>query len=288
MSHSAINPTSKGSLIGHQGRCFDLKCFPVSENSTTDHFLLSSSEDGTAKVWNPATRKCMYTFLHNKSSEVLRSSFIGSTDESSLVCTAGSDGKSILWKYEVPSSSSSDPASKQAPQKMTTLTHRNEESQIYVCESHLTQNHLLLTAADNEVYLWDICHEIPQPINHWKFFLPDPSTNSQGVHFGGEGRNPNRECYVFDAKWHPSTPQVITSLLSDNSMKILDIRSQEIRCNLFFPKEVYDEEMQSNCRLGHPTSVQSIYFFDCDDAYILPVSRLTFLLLVEALNIYAH
>jgi WD40 repeat protein len=240
------------SLIGHQGRCFDLRF----SSEDTDPLLLSSSEDGTAKLWDTDKRKCLQTFVHNKSCEVLRSSFLPirsdtSDNNSSFLCTAGSDGKVIIWKY------STDSSSNEKPCVLQQLSHKNEESQIYVCEYNPLQRNLLLTAADNQLRLWDLeASNSPSVVSYqhsfcWDFYCSDSVSDD---HFGGIERNPDREAYVFDAKWHPSLPNIILSILSDNTMKKIDIRSKEV-VNIKFPRFIYDEELQQEIKLGHPSSV---------------------------------
>jgi WD40 repeat protein len=247
-----ISPTF--SLIGHQGRCFDLRF----SSEDIDPLLLSSSEDGTAKLWDTNKRKCLQTFVHNKSCEVLRSSFLPSLQSNmsdknvSFLCTAGSDGKVVLWKY------STDVSSNQTPCVLQQLSHKNEESQIYVCEYNPLQRNLLLTAADNQLRLWDLeVSAASSSVSYqqsfcWDFYCSDSQSDDC---FGGTQRNPDREAYVFDAKWHPSFSDIILSILSDNTMKEIDIRSKE-SINIKFPRCMYDEELQQEIKLGHPSSVR--------------------------------
>ena len=80
-------------------------------------------------------------------SEVLRCAFID-PDEGRVVCSAGADGKAIIW-------GALDDNSIEKFKKLCTLNHG--ESQIYSCEllEHFT-NAQLLTAAENEVHLWNL------------------------------------------------------------------------------------------------------------------------------------
>ena len=233
------NPNS---LIGHQGRCFDLRFFNQN-NDSQENLLLSASEDGTAKLWNTKAKKCLHTFQHNKSSEVLRANFLCLPDGTSeKLCTAGSDGKAVIWKY----------GPEEKPSVIHNISHQSEESQIYVCETNPAEPQHLLTAADNHLYLWDIEHSSYSKAHNWEFFVSD----EKGTHFGGAERNPNAESYVFDAKWSPDTPNLLTVILSDNTMKLIDIRTKEA-ISLSFPVEVYSEEQSNSIKLGHPTSVRS-------------------------------
>eukprot|EP01035_Chromulina_nebulosa_P036693 gene36693-49458_t len=157
-------------LLGHKGRCFDVRRYIYEEKD----FIYTASEDGTAKLWKitettpslssslPSSTialegRCIATLNHSanriSSSEVLRACALGpDNDRIKLLCTAGSDGimniftrdaESINLKYK----------------KSFTLNHRNEESQVYCCESlsqlNSSEDAIFITAADNELYLWN-------------------------------------------------------------------------------------------------------------------------------------
>lgn len=245
--------TSVGNFIGHHGRCFDLRCYEISSSSSV---LLSSSEDGTAKLWDTSTKQCRQSFVHNKKSEVLRSTILGEiSSDRCTIGTAGSDGKVTIWNC------SNYRDSTEKPQNLMTLSHRNNESQIYACEANVTCPQYLLTGADNELFLWDLSQDPSRPLNRWSFYL-DSKNPSSGIHFGGEQRNPDRECFVFDAKWDPAAPNLFSTVLSDNSFKMLDLREKEILCSLNFPQQVYEEEIDQSVTLGHPTAVRIRIFFN--------------------------
>lgn len=249
--------TITANLIGHQGRCFDIRLNPKDSN-----VLLSASEDGTAKLWSINKRSCSHTFLHNKESEVLRAAFVGGD----VICTAGSDGKALIWNPNA--------SSKQTTAPSATLIHGNETSQIYVCEpwincdgDSLTQSSALLTAADSQVYFWDI--ETQQTNAIWEF--TPSSDNSEG--FGGDGRNPNREVYVFDAKWRPNSIHEAAVALSDSTLRILDTRQKEPVMTLSLEIE---ELAAAGVKLGHATSVllQTIFFMSVFYSLIIYLSIL--------------
>jgi WD40 repeat protein len=241
-------------LIGHQGRCFDLR-FPrfvpgEGNSELSDSWLLSASEDGTAKLWNTDMKKCVHTFHHNKSCEVLRAAFLFPAEQhQNLICTSGSDGKSIIWRYENSSST-------EKPVPIHTLAHQNEESQVYVTESNEQDPNSLLTAADHQLFVWNIEYSSYNKIFTKEFYLKD----KEGVLFGGENRNPNAEAYVFDAKWSLENSNVVNAILSDNTMKLIDIRANETS-SFAFPQTIYDESLNEMRKLGHPTSVNE--FFHC-------------------------
>lgn len=255
-----------GSLIGHQGRCFDLRIHPFYYD-----LLLSSSEDGNAKLWRISEHKNVHTLLHNKEAEVLRSSFIDN-----LVATAGSDGAVQLWDLNIEpdnqtrsfiakrgnfpeiSSANKEPATTKqfgsiSSKNLGRLNHDGAEAQIYVCEPSPYSSSSLLTAADSKVYLWDI--NTCQCTSNWHYSDLKSNTNSDSSSseikvFGGD-RNPDNEVFVFDAKWNPTKPHEAILALSDSSIRILDSRKSDA--------SIFDISLISNdspSHLGHATSVR--------------------------------
>ena len=101
---SSFMSSISGSFLGHQSRCFDI------QYDSSRNFLLTASEDGSAKLFNCLSKKCLFTFQHNQEAEVLRVNFItspssspslASTSTSSnplcKIITCGSDGKAYIW-----------------------------------------------------------------------------------------------------------------------------------------------------------------------------------------------
>jgi WD40 repeat protein len=253
------NSKIQGSLLGHQGRCFDLRFHPCEPN-----VLLSASEDGSVKMWNAHKRTCLQTFLHNKDAEALRAGFIHK-----YICSAGSDGQVHLWSYLEDDQSPGDQhasatssATLRCPKgkKVHTLQHRTENSQIYVCEAQVLDNNAasyqeglnstqLLTAADSEVYLWDVEHSATAS-RMWNYTT---STEAETTVFGGIHRNPDREVFVFDAKWCPHSPHEAAIALSDSTIRLLDIRQSQ--ASVLSLSLAIEELEQSGIKLGHATSV---------------------------------
>ena len=257
----------QGSLLGHQGRCFDLRFHPVDNN-----VLLSASEDGSVKLWNVEKRSCLQTFVHNKEAEALRAGFINK-----YVCSAGSDGKVHLWSHldenDASASNTSETAqdsSNKAPntskghtkgKKVHTLQHRTESSQVYVCEAQVLSNAttasyqealtstLLLTAADSDVYLWDVEYSTAAT-RMWNYTT---STEDETAVFGGIHRNPDKEVFVFDTKWCPNSPHEAALALSDSTIRLLDIRQSQ--SSVLSLSLAIEELEQSGVKLGHATSV---------------------------------
>jgi hypothetical protein len=200
-----LNRYSQQKLLGHTGRCFDLRY------SFDGNLLLSASEDGTAMLWNASTRRAVAIFKHNKESEVLRAAFLNVNSD--LITTCGADGRAIIWKtnqelnFNTSTNSTSNPKSdqnisehtvqaantdnntknnnstekkkneKRNVQKLSVLTHGS--GQIYACEclDLFSSSSLLMTAADSSVYLWDI----------------NNSTNSNPNSSSNSNTNPNSD-----------------------------------------------------------------------------------------------
>jgi len=233
---------SKRSLIGHHGRCFDLRFSPNDYDK-----ILSASEDGSAKFWSISQNKCLQTLVHSKTSEVLRATFMKNN-----VCTAGSDGVIHIWNdYH-----SWDTA---PPKRVNSLKHRSNESQIYVCESNFGVENSLLSAGDNEIYHWDTENAVS--VRKWAYF---PSSSEGQQPFGGGERNPDNEAYVFDAKWQPHEWNTVGMALSDGTIRLLDTRqtaNSVLTITLQPPPLEATTEQPDNTALGHATSVSHLFMY---------------------------
>ena len=232
------------SLLGHKLRCFDVSISsgrrPGTEYEgevTRDDFLLSASEDGTAKLWRiksseggSLSGKCEHTFMHSKDDEVLRAAFI---DEERVICTAGADGKVIVWSEsqaaeEIKSSSGKGTQVvkyKRHYQQACTLSHG--EGQLYVCEK-LVDKQLahevglsgsIMTAADDVLYIWDLGLNASADPRTWTF--DSIVDKSSGAAYGGP-RNEENVAYIFDAKPFHRESRMLAVALSDGSVRIVD------------------------------------------------------------------
>lgn len=188
-------------FLGHKARCFDIRVNPL-----IDDQFLSSSEDGSAKLWSVSRKTVLHTLVHNKAAEVLRSAFLADK-----ICTAGSDSKIKIWDGLNESGFTPE---------VLTLSHNRENAQIYVCESppNATTSSMcqLLSAADNELVSWDL--SIGCSFRTWQFYT------DSGVSFGGTERNPESENYIFDAKFSPFNGYVIGLAMSNSSFQLIDFR----------------------------------------------------------------
>ena len=173
----------------------------------TGQFAVSASEDGTARVWNMASKKTIGTLNSGGEAEVLRVALLDSQRATTVVtCTA--DGVARIW-------------TRPQPNQAYGITGRFDHSggQIYACECLGSTPSSLLTAADNVIYLWDLEQENRQ---HWAF-------DREGTcHFGGQ-RNPDDEVVVFDAKPAPNQSDIIAIALSDGTLRTLDLREDAAR-----------------------------------------------------------
>jgi WD40 repeat protein len=234
------------SYLGHKGRCFDVR---VSPNSNS---FITASEDGTAKIWNLESRKCVTTLKHNNKAEVLRAAFLSHN----VYCTGGSDGKVIVWMHSI--EKQGDP-----PRlcKIQTLNHRSEESQIYACEP-FNRDTQIVTAADNHLYLWDIetTNSNSNVLNDsycvqsWNFGALSAGNGASA--FGG-ARNVDNEVYVFDAKVSPSMLSTIGVALSDASIRLLDTRqSTQLAALQTISLDTGSQPKFADQHFGHATSVR--------------------------------
>lgn len=220
------------SFIGHKDRTFDLK-FSQQRNQ-----LLSSSEDGTCKIWDASSGKCCASIAHNKEAEVLRAEFLGAPGTG--ICSGGSDGNVILWSVD---------DSTFEVKKLHVLQH-GPEAQIYVCESPHSGPSSLIVAAENFLVVWDL--ETLQQSRMFTFHELAPGKGEvQEPGFGGH-RNPDNNVFVFDGKICPVQNEVVGVALSDSTIRMVDYRAPSdeaysiIHLARQFPQKV-----------GHATSVSA-------------------------------
>ena len=183
------------SLLGHKDRCFDIRFSSCSSK------LISSSEDGTARVWslnidnvqNTSKKVKEYKssiIKHSTTSEVLRATFLPNGTNGYHYITCGADGKAIIWK--------DNSNSNEEYIQIATYDHGGE-GQIYACEllgqssSSSSPSHIL-TAANDKMYIWDL--ETSQSTQEFSF---TPYNESKELAYGG-ARNPDNIAYIFDVK----------------------------------------------------------------------------------------
>lgn len=188
-------------LLGHKSRCFDVRV------DFSGSRLVSSSEDGTTKLWDLNKRKVLCTLTHDVAAEVLRSVFLSSIDG---IVTCGSNGRCIVWT----------PSSKNKYERKIELLH--DADQLYVCELLPREARAqLLTAADELLYMWNL-DSPAEPLCKCSF---EATTDAA---FGGP-RNPDNKVYIFDAKLasHMGAETIFAVALSDGSVRIQDLRQLE-------------------------------------------------------------
>lgn len=225
------------SYIGHKDRIFDIKYCQYTNQ------ILSSSEDGSSKLWNAQSNKCVATMMHNKEAEVLRSTFIYSNNVLNFINTAGSDGNAIIWKYD-----ENEIQEKNKIKKIHVFEH-GEESQIYACESRTSTNELMI-ATDNRLIIWDLqTYNLSKIYDFYQLKSDNLSTNT----FGGE-RNPSNEVYAFDAKLCPTMDSIIGIALSDSSIRLIDVRNSNQQTDNMAISLASQTKITSD-KLGHATSV---------------------------------
>jgi len=219
------------SLIGHhKDRTFDLKY------SQQRNQLLSASEDGTCKIWDANTGKCLTSIVHNKDAEVLRAEFLSSPEVS--ICSGGSDGNVILWSVDDSTSE---------VKKLHVLQH-SPEAQIYVCESPHNDPASLIIAAENYLVGWDL--ETLQQSRMFTFHDLAPGKGEvQEPGFGGH-RNPENNVFVFDGKICPIQNEVVGVALSDSTIRMVDYRASSLEAY-----SIIHLARQFPQKVGHATSV---------------------------------
>lgn len=231
------------SLLGHTAKSFNVK---FSRNGAD---ILSASEDSTAKLWNAAAKRKVFSFQHDKNAEVLRIAF--ADDNNSKICTCSADGTAILWGYDIAT------PEKIAYVPLCTLPHG--DAQIYACEilQHASSDGIsnsIITAADDCLYQWNL--ETYSVINTWRFSQSNVYINgnsesgadNEGLQYGGP-RNPDNMIYIFDAK--VATQNSVAVALSDGSVACIDNRSSSSVSRIFLK----NLSGISNLLSSHATSV---------------------------------
>jgi WD40 repeat protein len=252
----------KSTLLGHKGRCFDLK--------TSHSLIISSSEDGTSILWklNASRQQKIFQFNHSKDrNEVLRANFL--TVQGSLICTCGADGRALIWR--------------EVSQGKYKISHEleHEGNQIYACErlseSNINNDSIsdfkMLTATDDKIIIWEINFlDIAQPAKILRILAFNTigsksqkgrSDKSSHIHtqtekdvngsfhfeqskrtrlndndetltesrlvieesFGGP-RNPDKLAYVFDVKPSHGSLSKLAVALSDSTVRVVDVNEE--------------------------------------------------------------
>ncbi|CAN0043865.1 unnamed protein product, partial [Laminaria digitata] len=204
---------------------------------------VSASEDGTARVWDLSSGKCVKSLQgHNKKFEVLRACWAppGMADDSVAIATGSADGTVRLWGIRGSDDSGGGDGGGdkgtgverfQALKVVGQLRHRNEakglDGQVYSCQfitdgedvngaSSSTPGKLrLLTASDSTVHLWDV---------ETRKRVASRALSKVGDHSIGGERNPGDVPFIFDAKPRPgSGSSTLAVALSDGTVRVGDI-----------------------------------------------------------------
>lgn len=195
-------------LIGHKARCFDLRCLQPFG------LILSSSEEGCAILWKLSTKQKLFKFSHDKSEEVLRSTFLD--DEARSIATCGSIGCVRVWrKRENLSSSQWDYFCS------STLTHLDH--QIYSCEimsniSFVT-GACLVTSSCSKIYLWALDRVADDQLIKISEISPYFETIQEPT-----GR-PDDGLDIFDAQPSPVERGMLAIGISDGTFCKLDVEN---------------------------------------------------------------
>lgn len=233
----------------HHERVFNL-AFDASGNK----WMASASEANEVKLWDVADAGVApilsQTLPHE--AEVLRvawGSGEATTPHSSWLATGSAAGGVRIYSVSSASEQGNDEeeeGSAHAPVSasstatlVTEFAHPEEGQQVYALQwvDNDAENgvgepvHLLLTAADDKVFFWDV--ETQSVTTKWSFEqLPAAQDKESGsAVYGGANRNPGGMCYVFDAtvgRLYPGqSSDVVCLALSDGSVRVLDRRAGE-------------------------------------------------------------
>lgn len=204
--------------MGHKSRCFDCRY-----NATGD-LLVSSSEDGTSKVFNLSSVEKPISIVHNINSEVLRSNFIGNNSDAYQVLTCGADGLMYLWAIN-----------QNKVDKIQEFSHG--EAQIYGCE---VIDQKVYTAADDQLFLWDL---VQNNKTSWTVKKVYDNTAYGGV------RNPENQLFIFDIK--TLDPNILAMAISDGTVRIKDLRLKEEESDV----QIFSLNISDTTTSLHATSV---------------------------------
>lgn len=195
---------------------------------------ISASEDGTSRVWDLSTGKCVKILADGrKEHEALRACWApqGSARGRSIAAATGSaDGIVRLWGMAAGATATGIERYR-ALRVVGRLNHCNEaerlDGQVYSCmflAGHAADGAIagagagarhLLTASDQSVHLWDI--------KTCKRVASRALSKIGEISIGGE-RNPNDLSFVFDVKPRPGAgSDVLAVALSDGTVRVGDV-----------------------------------------------------------------
>lgn len=257
---NAVYPDLWGASAQVPGHAHRERVFNLAFDASRNKWMASASEANEVKIWNVADTgiaPILSKTLSHKA-EVLRVAWgqhqgkgAGGADpkdpHSSWLATGSAAGGVRI--YFVSSEQESDeeergnsraPASASTTATLVTeFAHPEEGQQVYALQwvdddidERGNTNRLLLTAADDMVYFWDV--ETQSMTTKWSFEQLPPAQDkeeSSSAVYGGTNRNPGGMCYVFDAtvgRLYPGqSSDVVCLALSDGSVRVLDRRAGE-------------------------------------------------------------
>ena len=215
---------------------------PDEQFHPTEDAAVSASEDGTARVWDLSSGKCVKSLQGHKKFEVLRACWAppGMADDSVAIATGSADGTVRLWGIRGGDDRGGDGGGGdketgverfQALEIIGKLRHRNEakglDGQVYSCQfitdcedannasSPKSGTLRLLTASDSTVHLWDV---------ETRKRVALRALSKVGDHSIGGERNPADVPFIFDAKPRPgSGSSTLAVALSDGTVRVGDI-----------------------------------------------------------------
>lgn len=261
-------PRNERLAYGHRETIFGVAFSPDGK------YLASASQDSTVRIWQVSNHKLAETLDGDKDFECLRVAWlpvcgsdaadnaVNTDEEKYMLAAAGADG--ILRVY-----SASQQNDKLQWKLVATKDHygllneTEDRPQIYSLQfvtrpsnlgtttsPNTTDNWLLMTSADDAIFLWDFKQTNGKSFNEREITSHAVIQFAQlGQNRFGGPRNPNNAIYVFDAA--ANTNGLVGAALSDGTCRIMSLAqsAQEKQCVLSVPEQFVGEKG------GHLTAI---------------------------------
>ena len=236
--------------MGHKSRIFSVRRH---QSPSYPHLLVSTSEDGTARVWHSESMRALIMLKHSSTEECLRACFLDMDEKEGAhqltVATGGADGKIKVWWLLVESLHACEDDRIASTSKGELISPssdgfmRNSRLKVDKCHTFTCPPPRSGDAGDNQVYALEAAPMLgPSKLmgaSGESLFILDANADpgadnvfecrmhfSPGVksNFGGD-RNPSGMVFVFDAQPSPLTSgaAIAAVVLSDASLRLVDL-----------------------------------------------------------------
>eukprot|EP00941_MAST-03F_sp_MAST-3F-sp1_P005440 g5440.t1 len=238
-------------LLGHKGRVFDCRFSPVNKSSGQVR-VATASEDGTVRIWDTRTRRCVSCLLPSgvAGDEALRVAWSPCIDDDMCV-TGHATGAVTLWKVGTAQELGQWKIPSVAVRRTADGEEVMEPEQVYVLEFPRNRTESsssaswFLAGGRDKIYELDI--EYMKPRCSWQMSLDGGNVGSFVI--GGLDRNPDKVNFVFDSTIQSSPGNwVFAAACSDGVVRVFDRREKNTTRNSVATME------------GHSTFVTSCSF----------------------------